>query len=185
MWFRRRTIRLYDRPREIRLRPEYASIYPGLKAGRWLPIRRVLRWMRRHQGSAPREFLESHFEFQGGLDPRNPAWPFLRQREDDVPVEVTGAGERLGRLHYSFAQLYPPIRPEHWLPARDLRDEVVELREQERQEKPWKQDSAPAGRTLPDEHFEFRLGMSDPGMPRLRTRREDPAFRRRTGDREG
>jgi hypothetical protein len=90
---------------------------------------------------------------------------------------VGGNGERVGRLHYSYAQLYGRIKPEQWLPARNLRDEVIEWREQENEEKPaWQRKSPPPGRALPNEHFEFRLGMSDPGMPRLRTRRDDPAF---------
>lgn len=178
MWFRRRTIRLYDRPREARLRPEYSSFYPALKPGRWYPVRRLLKRLFPHPDSPPRDLLHSHFEFQGGLGPRNPAWPFLRQREDDVPPAAPGASERQGRLLFTYAQLYRRIRPEYWLSARDLRDEVVELREQESQEKPWKRESAPPGRTLPDEHFEFRSGTSDPGMPRLRTRRDDPGFRK-------
>jgi hypothetical protein len=186
MRFRRRRIRLFDRPREACLRAEYAPLYPALKAGRWHPVPRLLRRIHRRSESAPwellqnpRELLQSHFEFRGGLAPRNPAWPFLRQREDDVPAAARGAGERVGRLLHGYARLYGRIRPEQWLPARDLRDEVIGLREEENQDKPaWQRKSPPAGRTLPDEHFEFRLGMSDPGMPRLRTRREDPAFQR-------
>ncbi len=178
MWFRRRIVRLYDRPREARLRPEYASFYRALKAGRWYPVRRLLKRIHWQPGSARRQILHAHFEFQGGLHPRNPAWPFLRQREDDEPVAAPAAVERQGRLLRVYAQHYRRIRPEQWLSARDLRDEVVELREQESQEKPaWQRESAALGRTLPDEHFEFRLGTSDPGMPRLRTRRDDPPFR--------
>ena len=179
MWFRRRRIRLFDRPREARLRGEYASYSPALKPGRWLPVRKLLKRIRGHHEITSRQGAEAHFEFRGGLDPRNPAWPFLRQRADDAPTLEGGASERLGRLRYAHARLYGRIRPEQWLPARDLRDEVIELREQENQDRPaWQRERAPPGRTLPDEHFEFRLGMSDPGMPRLRTRRDDPAFRR-------
>ena len=128
-----------------------------------------------------RDALDSHFEFRGGLGPRNPAWPYLRQRGDDLPVAVPGAGERQGRLRRDYARLYRPITPEQWLPARDLRDAVVERREEEILAQPaWKREGAPPGRTLPDDHFEFRMGMSDPGMPRLRTRRDDPAFRKPT-----
>jgi hypothetical protein len=177
MRLRRRRIRLFDRPREARLLAEYAPLYRALKAGRWQPVRRLLKRIHRRSGPAPRELLQRHFEFRGGLGPRNPAWPFLRQREDDAPAAAGGAGERVGRLLHSYARLYGRIRPEQWLPARDLRDEVIGLREQENQDKPaWQRQSPPPGRTLPDQHFEFRLGMSDPGMPRLRTRRDDPAF---------
>jgi hypothetical protein len=179
MWFQRRRIRLFDRGREARLDPEYAPLYPALKAGRWLPVLKVLRRLGRHLGSASRETIQRHFEFRGGLGPRNPAWPYLRQREDDTPAAALGAGERVGRLLRPYARFYGRIRPGQWLPARDLRDDVIELREQENQDKPsWQQKVPPPGRTLPNEHFEFHLGMSDPGMPRLRTRREDPAFYR-------
>ena len=182
-WFRRRSVRLYDHSREARLLPEYASLYPGLKPDRWYAVTRLAKRVGCPPGSALREIIHSHFEFQGGLQQRNPAWPFLRQREDDLPVALSGAGERLGRLRYDYAQLYHPVRPEQWLPARDLRDQVVGIREQEREASPgWtmsREESAPSGRTLPDEHFEFRSGMSDAGMPRLRTRRDDFAIRRR------
>ncbi len=179
MWFRRRRISLFDRPREARLRADYASFYPALKPGRWIPVRRLLKRVHREPGTASREGFGAHFEFRGGLDPRNPAWPLLRQRADDTPAPAGGGGERVGRLRRTYARLYGQIRPEQWLPARELRDEVLELRDHENQDRPaWQREGAPPGRTLPDEHFEFRLGMSDPGMPRLRTRRDDPAFRR-------
>jgi hypothetical protein len=179
MWFRRRRIRLFDRPREARLRGEYASFYPALKPGRWFPIHKLLKRIHRQHDTASREGFDAQFEFRGGLDPRNPAWPLLRQRADDAPAVMGGVGERVGRLRYNYARLYARISPEQWLPARDLRDEVIEQREQENQDRPaWQRERPPPGRTLPDEHFEFRLGMSDPGMPRLRTRRDDPGFRR-------
>ena len=102
-----------------------------------------------------------------------------------MPPPVAGAGERVGRLLQSYARLYARIRPGQWLPARDLRDEVIGLREEENEDKPAWQRKVQPGRTLPDGHFEFRLGMSDPGMPRLRTRREDPGFHRPLPDRKG
>ena len=186
MRLHRRRIRLFDRPREGRLRPEYADLYPGLKAGRWLSLRKLLKRLHRHRDSVSREMLQEHFEFQGGLGSRNPAWPLLRQREDDVPAAPRGGGERVGRLLHPYARLYRPIRAEQWLPARDIRDEVIGLREQENQDVPaWQRKSPPPGRTLPDEHFEFRLGMSEPGMPRLRTRRDDPDFQRVPPGRRG
>lgn len=179
MRLRQHLVRLYDDPREARPLPEYASLYPRLKAGRWYPVRRLLDRLRHSLSMDLREALDSHFELRGGLGPRNAAWPYLRQRRDDVPVAAPGAGERQGRLLRSFARLYRPISAEQWLPARHLRDEVVELREEEMLSLPaWKREGARAGRALPDDHFEFRMGMSDPGMPRLRTRREDPAFRK-------
>jgi hypothetical protein len=67
--------------REARLRPEYASLYPGLEPGVWLPAttvgQKLLLW---HLATAAtpqgeRLMAEEHFEFRGGLiaDSRNGA----------------------------------------------------------------------------------------------------------------
>jgi hypothetical protein len=178
MWFRRRRIRFFDRAREARVLPEFASRYPALKPGRWAPVSQLVRRLRGQSSSVPRYFLDEHFEFRGGLAPRNPAWPFFRQRSDDEPAQVYGSGERVARLHSPYAHLYSGIRAEQWLLAREVRDTVISLRDAENADQPFRlRDTAQEGRALPDEHFEFRLGMSDPGMPRLRTRWEDPALR--------
>jgi hypothetical protein len=59
--------------REARLRPEYASLYPGLEPGVWLPAttvgQKLLLW---HLATAAtpqgeRLMAEGHFEFRGGL----------------------------------------------------------------------------------------------------------------------
>ncbi len=179
MWFRRRRVRFFDRAREARLLPDYAAHYPALKAGRWVPVSKLTRRLHQEPDSPLRPLLEGAFEFRGGFAPRNPAWPFLRQRSDDAPAEVYGSGERVARLLHPYAQLYRGIRAEQWLLAREVRDMVVSMRDAEEADKPIRlRDDPPSGRPLPDEHFEFRLGMSDPGMPRLRTRWEDPALKR-------
>ena len=67
--------------REARLRPEFASLYPGLEAGVWLPAttigQKLLLW---HLATAAppqgeRLMAEEHFEFRGGrgLENRNGA----------------------------------------------------------------------------------------------------------------
>jgi hypothetical protein len=177
-WPRRSEISLFDRQREARVRPEHAALYPSVRSDRWIPVGRLLRRIRRDVDLASRDLLQAHFEFREGLGPRNPAWPFLRQREEDVPPVLGGAGERLGRLRDSYSRLYPGIRPGQWQPARELRDKLRQLRELEEADRPARQPAAPPPkRALPDEHFEFCLGMSDPGFPRLRTRWEDPTLR--------
>jgi hypothetical protein len=62
--------------REARLRPEFASLYPGLTPGRWEPAGRiaeaVLANVLLHEmGEAPlpdRTLNEAHFEFRGGAE---------------------------------------------------------------------------------------------------------------------
>jgi hypothetical protein len=59
--------------RQARLKPEFAHIYPQLKAGVWEPAAemgaRVLLWQVQQQGTAAlgtRLLQEQHFEFRGG-----------------------------------------------------------------------------------------------------------------------
>lgn len=61
--------------REARLRPEFASLYPGVEAGVWLPAttvgQKLLIW---HLTTAAppqgdRLMAEEHFEFRGGHGP--------------------------------------------------------------------------------------------------------------------
>jgi hypothetical protein len=67
--------------REARLRPEFASLYPGLTPGRWEPAGRiaeaVLANVLLHEmGEAPladRTLNEAHFEFRGGAEAERPA----------------------------------------------------------------------------------------------------------------
>ena len=87
MWFRRRAIRLFDRQREARLRPEYADMYPRLRPDRWYPIPKLVKRLDVRPSGSPRPLLDEHFEFRAGLDRRNPAWSELRQRADDRPPE--------------------------------------------------------------------------------------------------
>jgi len=68
--------------RMVRLRPEFAALYPGLDAGAWYPAASVIAyfraWLVRHpdrsQGLGPLRGLETaHFHFRGGV-PRGAPW---------------------------------------------------------------------------------------------------------------
>lgn len=68
--------------RLARLRPDFATLYPGLDPGAWYPAGSVAAyfssWLVRHpgrrQGSAPlRGLVTAHFEFRGGV-PREAPW---------------------------------------------------------------------------------------------------------------
>jgi hypothetical protein len=58
--------------REARLRPEYASLYPGVEPGVWLPAtavgQKLLIWHLANSVTPQGERLmaEEHFEFRGG-----------------------------------------------------------------------------------------------------------------------
>jgi hypothetical protein len=73
--------------REARLRPEFATLYPYLRAGEWeaaevLADRVVAHTLGRPDGSfiaGERALDPSHFEFRG----RQPRPKFLRSRRDD------------------------------------------------------------------------------------------------------
>ena len=73
------------RGREGRLKPEHASLYPGLQAGIWLPVESLIRHVTEliHQEpsrsraiTGPRLLHQEHFEYRGaserpeGLPPR-------------------------------------------------------------------------------------------------------------------
>ena len=84
VWFRRRRKHLASpAARLARVRPEHASRYPRLRPERWIPIRQLLRRSRLDPANLRK--VTEHFEFRGGLPPRNPACRFLRQRCDDTP----------------------------------------------------------------------------------------------------
>jgi hypothetical protein len=62
--------------REAKLKGEYLKLYPGIKAGVWLPAREVAEHIIaviRHQGADRgahgRMLAEEHFEFRGGETP--------------------------------------------------------------------------------------------------------------------
>ncbi|HET6777961.1 MAG TPA: hypothetical protein VFH26_03655 [Gemmatimonadales bacterium] len=77
--------------REARLRPEFASIYPGLEPGVWLPAttigQKLLLWHLTTAATPQGERLmaEEHFEFRGGrgVESRNGA---RTRASDQYPV---------------------------------------------------------------------------------------------------
>lgn len=79
------------RVREGRLRPRYASLYPDLTPGVWLPACVLAEFVlerglyQRRTGSAARDRLldESHFEFRGGPPPM-PDWKRPYERLGDA-----------------------------------------------------------------------------------------------------
>jgi hypothetical protein len=75
--------------RQARLRTEWASLYPGLQAGRWIVASRLVPLVLRHrlQDQPTWEFtrrilVDEHFEFRGGR-PRDNAWGGILSRVED------------------------------------------------------------------------------------------------------
>jgi hypothetical protein len=56
--------------REARLRPEFASRYPGFAAGLWVPAAHAAAWVTQRVGPVSelqqRALSDEHFEFRGG-----------------------------------------------------------------------------------------------------------------------
>ncbi len=75
--------------REVRLRPEFAEIYPGLPAGQWVPASswaevivaraQEARLLSIHR----RTFDPGHFDFRGGAPARDATERHLRTRRED------------------------------------------------------------------------------------------------------
>jgi len=80
------------RPREARLRPEFASLYPGIPVGTWLPAADLGATLLMHHLRAPsppelgsRLLDESHFEFRGGASRGKGAAERTRYGENGRP----------------------------------------------------------------------------------------------------
>jgi hypothetical protein len=76
--------------REARLRPEWAGLYPGLPAGRWIVASRLVPLVLRHrlQDQSTWEFarrilVDEHFEFRGGRV-RDSGWAGIQSRVEDA-----------------------------------------------------------------------------------------------------
>jgi hypothetical protein len=76
--------------REARLKPEWAGLYPGLQAGRWIVAARLVPMVLRHRLKdqqswefTRRILIEEHFEFRGGR-PRGQSWNGILGRVDDA-----------------------------------------------------------------------------------------------------
>lgn len=65
--------------REVRLRPEYATLYPEVAADTWMPARAVAEAVVRLAGAARRLSIyrrtldPKHFEFRGGAEEQRAA----------------------------------------------------------------------------------------------------------------
>jgi hypothetical protein len=86
----KRVAQTNSRIRMVRLRPEFASLYPGLDPGVWetatelaarLLAQHVVRPSPGHMLS-DRILPEEHFEFQGGSS-RDASWTGIRSRVSD------------------------------------------------------------------------------------------------------
>jgi hypothetical protein len=77
--------------REARLKPEFASRYPGLEPGTWEPATELAdRLLAQHVIQPSPGFMlserilpEEHFEFRGGGPPRGPSYTGFRSRATD------------------------------------------------------------------------------------------------------
>jgi hypothetical protein len=74
--------------REARLKPEYASLYPGVRPGVWMPASAIGQQLLLWHLTAPatpqgdRLMAEGHFEFRGGQK-RVGSWIDMRTRLAD------------------------------------------------------------------------------------------------------
>jgi hypothetical protein len=94
-----------SRIRLVRLRPEFASLYPGLDPQVWETATELMaRLLAQHAVQPSPGFMlsnrilpDQHFEFQGG-SPRAPSWSGLRSRATDqgsgAAGPATGSGNR-------------------------------------------------------------------------------------------
>ena len=76
--------------RQGRLRPEYASWYPGVPMTRWYPVSILVRMVARQVAHLDprggRTLDDRHFEFRGGVE-RDASW---RTRAGDTTVWPAG-----------------------------------------------------------------------------------------------
>lgn len=78
----------YGGERQVRLKPQYAAVYPGILAGEWVPapvmVQRLL-VLAEEAGILPHERVcdPGHFEFRGGVG-RSAELRDLRTRRADL-----------------------------------------------------------------------------------------------------
>lgn len=170
-------------PREARLRPEFAPLYPGVPPDRWMPARELnqlagaarLGWTGRPEELRGRMLDPRHFEFRGGSlrppsrqartmdtaqgSPVAPWWAAGISVEDSV---------RQVCLRHEHAARYPLIPAGLWLPARPIAGLLAG--------RSLEPGHHPAGRrTLDPAHFQFRGGGDVPrATPTRATDRNGP-----------
>jgi hypothetical protein len=74
--------------------------------------------------------------------------------------------EREVRVRAEYAELYPELAADAWVPAREFAEVMVRRARTAR-------GLSLQRRTLDQRHFEFRGGQADARPPRTRTRRTD------------
>ena len=163
--------------RQARLKPEFASLYPPLESGEWIPAAvasaRMLLWQTRQPGAtglAQRTLDPLHFEFRGGPEvdgsSRTAGTRFGDHGETGVPLR------REARLRSAFGHLYPSLPTDTWMGAAEVGSLLLR----------WIAGGGASprlgARLLPEEHFEFRGGDLPRGsIASPRTRRDDPGAR--------
>jgi len=82
------------RGREARLKPDFATLYPGIAAGIWLPVESLLRQVatmvhedrdEAHRVTGERLLREDHFEYRGE-SPRPEGLPRDQSRLSDAAL---------------------------------------------------------------------------------------------------
>jgi hypothetical protein len=84
----------------VRLRPEFANLYPGLDPGVWETATELMARLLAQHAVQPspgvmlsnRILPDQHFEFQGG-SPRDSAWSGLRSRATDKGSGAMGPAQ--------------------------------------------------------------------------------------------
>lgn len=76
--------------REVRLRPEWADLYPGVRPDVWQVAAELVPQVLRHRLQNQRNWeftrrilLDEHFEFRGGR-PRDATWTGVLSRVEDA-----------------------------------------------------------------------------------------------------
>jgi hypothetical protein len=162
-------------PREARLRPEFAPLYPGVPPETWMPAREMnqlvgvarLGWTGHPEDLVRSRMLDRrHFEFRGGSvrPPSQTARAMDTEPRERVGWWAAGIARkgsvRQTCLRHEHAARYPLIPPGLWLPAKPIAG-LVAARARE--------PGHPAGRrTLDPAHFQFRGGGGQPRATSLR-----------------
>ena len=155
-------------PREARLRPQFAPLYPGVPPDRWMPAREVneLAAAARLGGTGgAREVVRGrmldprHFDFRGGAvrpSGRHTRIMDTHQWRRTGPWWATGIAVqgpvRQACLRPEHAAHYPEIPPGLWFPAQALAGLLAGEPNQERH----RADR----RMLDPAHFQFRGGVN-------------------------
>jgi hypothetical protein len=88
--------------RETRLRPEFATEYPGISPNVWMPVSELAKNLvarvhaRRKQGMFTRTFDPTHFEFRGGDAARRPSRERSRSTDRLPASGIEAAAVRRG-----------------------------------------------------------------------------------------